>query len=556
MITETTSGSWELFLLFLALLFSQGVGPQHVLPAPEPPVFKAEVSQDPLGRTTPRGTVRGFLSAASKDEKQTAVRYLNTSQDGRAGLLLVDELFAVLNRRLHVEFNEISDQPEGSVSYSADPDRDLVGRVNTQSGDVVDIVVERIHRKDGSRIWLFSRQTLEIIPELYDEVSINAGKNGLLTFLIEHKLAHIPLVHWLAVFVGLPLFHFLGIGLNRLLSRLAGELRRKVDERSDLPDPEMLSKPVRLLLLAWLIRWAISRISLPLLARQFWSSIAVVIAIAACVWLLIRLSGWLENKARVRLDRRRLAGALSILRFVRSALDALIMFVGVLVLFHYFGIQATTALAGLGVGGIAIALAAQKTLENIIAGLSLISDKALRVGDFLRVGTALGTVTEIGLRSTRIRTLDRTVVNVPNGQIANVSLENLSLRDKFWFHHFLALTCETSAAQLRSVLAGLTDLLAQRLEVDKDTGHVRFLRFGSSSFDVEIFAYVTADDWTDFLKIQEQLLLETIQIVEKAGTRIALPFQIMYSNLYVARAAERDAELEESPPNMEWPKRR
>jgi MscS family membrane protein len=116
-------------------------------------------------------------------------------------------------------------------------------------------------------------------------------------------------------------------------------------------------------------------------------------------------------------------------------------------------------LAGLGVGGIAVALAAQKTLENVIGGASIIFDGAVRVGDLLKVGETLGTVEDIGLRSTRLRTFDRTVFTVPNGQIANVSLENLSLRDSFWFHHIFSLRYETTAAQMRSVPQGITGLL-------------------------------------------------------------------------------------------------
>jgi MscS family membrane protein len=301
------------------------------------------------------------------------------------------------------------------------------------------------------------------------------------------------------------------------------------------------------LLFAFLVRWAISSIPLPLLARQFWSGIAFTAAIAGCVWLLIRLSSWSEGKIRLRLGRRNSTGALSVLRFARAALDAVIVFLALLLLLHHFGIQATTALAGLGVGGIAVALAAQKTLENVIAGMSLITDKALRVGDFLRAGDALGTVTDIGLRSTRIRTLERTVLNVPNGQIANETLENLSLRDKFWFHHFLALVSETSSAQLRDILAGLAEVLRRRPKVEEGTDRVRLLRFGTSSFDVEIFAYVAAPNWNDFLTIQEELLLDFIQVVERAGARIAVPSQIMYVNAHPSGEATLAAALKDSP---------
>ena len=200
------------------------------------------------------------------------------------------------------------------------------------------------------------------------------------------------------------------------------------------------------------------------------------------------------------------------LRLARRTIDGLAIFVGVLATLYHFGANPTAALAGLGVGGIAVALAAQKTLENVIGGVSLIFDQAVGVGDFLKVGDTLGTVDDIGLRSTRIRTLDRTVVTVPNGQIANMSLENLSLRDKFWFHPILSLCYGTNSFQIHVVLEGVRRLLAENGHVESNPVHVRFLRFGPSSLDVEIFAYVLADDWNQFLEIQETLLLRIMDV--------------------------------------------
>jgi MscS family membrane protein len=249
------------------------------------------------------------------------------------------------------------------------------------------------------------------------------------------------------------------------------------------------------------------------------------------------------------LGRRHLTGAVSILRFARWAIDAVVIFIGLLVVLHHLGLNPTTALAGLGVGSLAIALAAQKTLENVIAGISLISDQAIRVGDFLKVGDTLGTVSEIGLRSTRIRTLNRTVVNLPNGQIATGSLENLTLRDKFWFHPIIGLPYETSASQIRSILQSVRVLLTRQSEVDDASFHVRLLRFGTSSLDIEVFAYVFARDWNDFLRIQEDLLLQIMQIVEEAGSRLALPAQAMYVTATNSQLPRTDApETDQSTP--------
>ena len=147
----------------------------------------------------------------------------------------------------------------------------------------------------------------------------------------------------------------------------------------------------------------------------------------------------------------------------------------------------------------------------------------MRVGDALRVGPIEGTVEHIGLRSTRIRTLDRTVISVPNGQIANMSLETLSARDKFWFHPTVGLRYGTTDAQLRLVLEGIRHVLVRHVTVETASVRVRFLRLGASSLDVDVFAYVLAMDWAHFLEIQEELLMRINDVVQGAGTEIAFP---------------------------------
>jgi MscS family membrane protein len=226
--------------------------------------------------------------------------------------------------------------------------------------------------------------------------------------------------------------------------------------------------------------------------------------------------------------RPSLSGSASVLRLFRRLIDGLVLFAGFLFVLYHFGVELTAALAGLGVGGIAVALAAQKTLENVIGGVSLIADQAVRVGDFLSLGDVQGTVEDVGLRSTRIRTLDRTLVSVPNGQIAGMRLETLSARDKFWFHPIIGLRYETSPSQLHSVLDGSRELLGHQPNVESESIRVRFIRITSFSLEVEIFAYVLATDWTDFLKTQEMLLFGIIDIVQNAGTALALPSQTLY----------------------------
>jgi MscS family membrane protein len=150
------------------------------------------------------------------------------------------------------------------------------------------------------------------------------------------------------------------------------------------------------------------------------------------------------------------------------------------------------------------------------------------VGDFCRIGAVTGSIEDIGLRSTRVRTLDRSVVFVPNGLLATVNLENLAHRDKYWFHPILNLRYETTAEQLRRVLTGVREMLNRHTKIDSETLRVRFTTLGAYSLDVEVFAYVFAQDYPEYLAVQEDLLLRIMDIVEAAGTGFAFPSQTMY----------------------------
>lgn len=518
----------RLLVLCMSVIFAATAYAQPRVPgtAPAPTIPQPEAPPDAFGRTTPKGTVLGFLKAARMGEDDDAAQYLNTRLRGKAASDLAHELYVVLDRRLPARLNELSDRPEGSRVSLTRPDQELVGTIGSTDGPV-DIVLERVTQNKAS-IWLFSRKTLDSIANVFEEVDEVSVENLLPGFLVHTRIASVPLFELLAVFLGLPLLYLLASLFNRALSPWVGRLRRRLRKKPSLPDPVLLPRPVRLLVMVLVIRWALSKITLPLLARQFWSGIATFLAVAALVWLFVLLNGWCESFIRRRLQRGQKTGATSLLRLGRRTVDLLIVFSGLLFVLSHFGVNVTAALAGLGVGGIAVALAAQKTLENVIGGISIIFDQVVKEGDMLNTGSTMGVVEDIGLRSTRIRTLDRTVVSVPNGQLANVQLENLSARDTFWFHHNIGLPYETSTVTLRSIIGNIDKLLARDALVDAGSARVRLLQFGTSSLNIEIFAYLLARDFVHFLEIQQELLLQVMEIVEAAGSRIALQSQTVY----------------------------
>ena len=520
----------------LALIVSTGVVAAQPRPMPAParaaeqpaPAVEpvpAPAPSDPLGRDNPRGAVVSFLNAARGGDYTLAAQYLDTRLQREAAEHLARQLFVVLDARLPARLTQLSDNPEGSRTNVLRPDRELVGTIQ-EGARTLDVHVDRVTR-GSSAVWLFAGDTLAAIPDVYEEVTTAQRETALPRFLTATGLGGLRLLDWVVLLVGLPLFFYLTAKLNRLLVAAFRPITRlsgfdPTGLRSVLP------VPARLLLLVLLGRWILSALPLSLVVRQAWTDYASLITIIAVVWLLMLLNREAEEQIRRRIPTTNQSAPSSLLRVGRRIVDVVLVTGGFLAMLAHYGINPTPALAGLGVGGIAVALAAQKTLENVIAGASLVFDQAVRVGDFLRMGTIEGTVDHIGLRSTRIRTLDRTIVSVPNGQIANASLETLSARDKYWFHPEVRLRYDTTPTQLYAVLEGIRQLLEEHSAVDRASIRVRFIRLGAFSFDVEVFAYLTARDWSHFLELQEALLFGVTDAIERAGTGLALPFQTIH----------------------------
>ena len=482
---------------------------------------------DPLGRSTPRGTVLGFLNAARKDDYELARQYLNSRLAADAAHELAHDLFVVLDARLPPKLTLISDAPEGSRDSPLQPDLETIGTIAGPDGPVP-VVLERVNRPKVGLIWLFSRDTLESVAPLYEDVTKRDARVWLPDFLFEWHVGGVRLFEWVAILVAFGILYLGTIILNVLLTALVANLKRLFQRDAADRTRSVLPFPVRLLLMALAGRLLFATLPVSLLVREFLSTLVSLVAIVTLAWLLIRINGAIEGAVCRRIPRVNLAAGVSLVRVGRRVLDLIVIFAGVFAALRRFGVDATPVLAGLGVGGIAIALAAQKTLENVIAGASLIFDQALRVGDFLKLGDIQGTVDHIGLRSTRIRTLDRTIVSMPNGQVANMSLEILSARDRFWFHPVVGLRYETTAEQLQVILTGVRALLAAHPAVEDESIRVRFVRLGTFSLDVEVFTYVFARDWANFLELQEQLLLQILDVVSGAGASIAFPSQTMY----------------------------
>jgi MscS family membrane protein len=214
--------------------------------------------------------------------------------------------------------------------------------------------------------------------------------------------------------------------------------------------------------------------------------------------------------------------------FFRKAAKVAVLALGLIAVLTELGFQVTSLLAGLGIGGIAVALAAQKTVENLIGSITIGMDRPFHVGDTISVDGVLGEVEAVGLRSSRLRTMDRTVVTIPNGRLADMRIESYSARDRWRVATSLGLRYGTTAAQLRQVLADLEALLRAHPAAGPDAPLVRFSEFKDSSLSIEVQAWVRAADWHEFGRIRGELYLQFMAIVEAAGTGFAFPTRTLH----------------------------
>ncbi len=494
--------------------------------APQPGTVEQQTDEDPLGRSTPYGTVRGFLRAADAEDYARAAQYLDTRRKEAAAEKIARQLQAVMDRGLKANLDRISRKPEGDPQDASDTELEKIGTVATRSGKL-EILLERVERRGQSPVWLFSSDTLALIPEASEELSGFDLERHLPRILVDTTILSFGIYRWIGSILAIAL----ALGLAGLVTRAIVPLLRRLLRRfTDEEDGRALSSikaPIRLILVGLAIR-LFTTVTQSLTVRQFWMQVSVTVGIIGLAWLVVKSNYIFSEFGLRRLRSSRNLGKIAMYTLARRLFSAAVVVVTALLLLQQTGMDLTAILTGIGIGGIAFALAAQKTLENLFGGIMIITDEPMRVGDFCRVDNLMGTVEDIGIRSTRIRTLSRTVIAVPNGQLATMNIENFSTRDKFWLRHQIGVRYETSSDQLRYLLAGIRGMLYAHPRVERDSARIRFVGFGASSLDLEIFAYVGAVEMAEFLAIQEDILLRIMDIVAQAGTGMAFPSQTTY----------------------------
>jgi len=509
-------------LTLLLLAFAPMAGAQFPGLSGKDAAPPSDASMDPLGRTTPRGTMLGFSRAAERGEIAAASQYLQLEAGQRENAaFLASELKALIDRELQESVGNISDLPAGSLDDGLAADRERIGPLVVRDRQIF-ITLERTKDPDYGQVWLISADTLRDIPALARVDDKTWIELNLPHPLQQRALLGASLAHWIVLLV-LLVTSFLTLWLLGAVLQFA--VHRLIRDPRRLAEWDAWYAATRwpaILLLTIVAQFiAIPPLGFPLTFRVAYARAGLVVFAISLIWLLRRSLRLGFSHARRLLRGRDRASTQSLMMLAERMLQALLIILGIVAVLILLGVESKTALAGLGVVGVALALGAQKTVENLLGGIFLLSDKALAVGDYCTIGTQSGTVEDVTLRSVRLRTPQQSLVSLPAGSLAQAGIENFATRQKMMVLCTLRLRYGTNVEQLRRILDGTRSLLQQHSKVERESAYVRLTNFGADAIELELFAYLQTAEPEMFRAVREELLLQVASVIEAAGSALA-----------------------------------
>jgi MscS family membrane protein len=493
----------------------------------------ADVVDDPAALRSPRDafkTLLGGLNGGNPEASMKALDMRSYSPAVRAdeARLLSQFLKQVLDRVGYVFWQELPDDPQSKAPFVF---------LEHPAGD---IVVGPVETDDGV-IWQFTQGTLADIRGLYADVenlpvapefgpaaetspyfAARSVAQAISPALLV-RAGPIERWQWLLLFlVGLLGFALGYVASLIVVLRRRRRMRKRVKTagREGLLDWSLYAIGVGLALsLALPVLGLPELVATPVLALA-WSAILVG-AVPVC-WVLIgRVADMYRSHFTVPGYHETL---ISLLTGVARVVMVVVAF---LLLAEVLAIPYQGVIAGLGIGGLAVALAAQPTLQNFLSGITLYADRPISVGDFCKFGDKMGTIEHIGMRSTRIRTPERTIISVPNAEFSTMQIENFARRDRALLKTVIELRRDATPDQLRYALAELRALLIGHPRIGDDP-RVRLIGIAETGYELEVFAYVMTANGLEFLGIREDILLRILDVLSRAGVQLAMPERVEY----------------------------
>ncbi len=500
-------------------ILNEDVQPKNITPDNELFIEK-NVPEDKFRRGQPRSSFKGFLYAVKKQDYATAINYIdyrNLPSDvidiGKEEL--ARQLYVILSRTVWVDINSISDLPQGNLNQKNVPNyRELFGRINTKNGSVP-LYLQRVPRKeDRVKIWKISNSTVEKIPALTLEYSYTPLGEWLSKNLPLMDFLGVKLWQWFyylyMIFIFFIIAKFTTVSFSYILKRI------KPNVLSDTQ--QFIKKPLTLLLTVILLRLFMPE------ANSTHESKAVAegatLLTIAWLWVIFHFIDLMKINLATRFTNKNRPLAVSLLRPASTVAKSIITIITVLIWLENMGFSATTIVAGLGVGGIAIALAAQKTVENIIGAITLYTSAPVKIGDFCRFGNYLGVVEEIGLRATRIRTLDRTVIYIANAKFIDMEIENFSERERMAFRPKIYLMPTSTKANIDALLKSLRQYFSDIDMLSTEPQRVHLKACTYKGIELNILLYVKTTNFDVYLNEINQINLTILSLLEQHNCQL------------------------------------
>ncbi len=487
------------------------------------------VPPDPLGRETPRGTLLGFIKAAQEEKYAVAIEYFQLPPSRRRHSEQDDEelaaqLLTIFNQKFSGALELTSRDPMGRLDDGLPPDQE---RINGALGLTDKYPIQLVRQEDmqGRKLWYFSRAALDHVPEMYDSLSFPEIEKKIPPALVSHRLLFMPLWQWIAIVVFVPVALVGGRLITMAIAFLVNRSRKARSKPPLAPQGFFQVDPITLTIAIVSHYIFVGYIGTSLLYRLYYRHIVWIFLAFDFYWMLTRITEAISSRISVSLTRRGMLAERSIVSLIRRFTEVSIFLMVSLLVLRNLGVDVSTALAGVGIGGLALGLGAQKTFENMFGGVSILFDKVVQIGDVCRINNQTGVVEDIGLRSTRLRTGERTLLSIPNGIMASAVVENLRFRDKFLCQQILRLRYDLSSDHVRYVLGQIHTLLISDPKVEDSSARVTLLRFAEYAIEVELFCYILEPEFLAYLATQEQVLLKIMDTIEKAGAVVALPTQ-------------------------------
>lgn len=334
-----------------------------------------------------------------------------------------------------------------------------------------------------------------------------------------------------------------GIAFKRLISHITTRLLFRLFrgfEKDVQVDKfvDLIQRPIGFVILLIFIFIAFSQLSFP----ESWGMAPVnefgvryvlnrgymVFLYVAVIWIFLRIADFLTLVMQTRAGNTDSKYSGQLIPFMSDAIKIIIVIFGILIILgSVFYLNVATLVAGLGIGGLAIALAAKETLENLLGSFTIFLDKPFVVGDMIRVAGVTGVVEKVGFRSSRLRTLEKSFVTLPNRKMVDSELDNLSMRTFRRGDITVGVTYSTTAEQLKLIVDEIQHFIDNHPNTNSD-GLVRFHEFGASSMDIMVLFFVDTMDWTVYLNVKQEILYKIIEIVKKHQSDFAFPSSSIY----------------------------